>query len=231
MKFWLVFFTHLATICVNIAQGAPQTIITTIVATTTVSGGSILWGDPTPLTKYAQPDATIIPASSPDSSNAKIGNILIDDLRDVPKLQNATIDSSKSIWKPKDKNGEFYVKGYSTGIWLAAENRFLGLLLVDTPVPDPKGRFENLASDPLLSGVPSAIQSLVNPSSVIPPPTKGCETAGCVVVFPVSFVQKIRRIFSHNISRRMCSISVQSRQTHNVSPQSQGRLCLSLRPS
>ena len=62
----------------------------------------------------------------------------------------------------------------------------IGFLVVEPPIPDLEGRFDSLASDPLLSGVPSAIHSGIYPSYLVSPPREGCEAKGCIVIIPVS---------------------------------------------
>lgn len=62
----------------------------------------------------------------------------------------------------------------------------MGWLVVNRPVPDPDKRFDSLAQDPLLAGVQKGLRSQVDIASLIPPSTKGCESARCVQVIPVS---------------------------------------------
>ncbi|KAL8842948.1 MAG: hypothetical protein Q9176_002251 [Flavoplaca citrina] len=52
----------------------------------------------------------------------------------------------------------------------------IGHMNVERPVPDPETLFHDLVQDSLLAAIPTALRSEVDPNSLIPSPTQGCES-------------------------------------------------------
>lgn len=63
----------------------------------------------------------------------------------------------------------------------------IGHMNVERPVPDPETLFHDLVQDSLVAAIPTALRSEVDPNSLIPSPTQGCESkpTECYIVIPV----------------------------------------------
>ncbi|KAI4267096.1 MAG: hypothetical protein LQ337_008520 [Flavoplaca oasis] len=62
----------------------------------------------------------------------------------------------------------------------------IGHMNVERPVPDPETLFHDLVQDSLVAAIPTALRSEVDPNSLIPSPTQGCESkpTECYIVIP-----------------------------------------------
>lgn len=135
-----------------------------------------------PLKGYITPTSIIMVVdeiSNPeDVSILLIGVIFVYTREDIPKLNTA------HLFAHTDRQGGGFVRYILEDS--TSPTSLLGFLVVKRPIPDPDIRFESLANDSLLAGVPTDLRNNVDPESLIPSPTKGCLSSECVVIIPVS---------------------------------------------
>lgn len=132
-----------------------------------------------PIAGYINPDTVIKVISDvdfhEDFPSARPGDIFVDFARNKPEVSSAMLGRTIS-----PKSGDRWVR------WIDTDSgEKIGFMFVERPVPDPDTRFESLAQDSLLAGIPTGLQSEINPASLIPSPTSGCATNKCLAVIPV----------------------------------------------
>ncbi|KAL8686091.1 MAG: hypothetical protein Q9218_007353 [Villophora microphyllina] len=131
-----------------------------------------------PLEDYLSPDSTIRIKTELKSMTARYGDILVNEAEDIPRIRSAMLLTaiSRMTWTPV-LFGRVIADSY--------DGKGIGYMIVDRPIPDPDTRFGTLANDTLLAGMPSDLRSLVDPRSLIPSPTKGCNVSECIMIIPV----------------------------------------------
>ncbi|KAL8992351.1 MAG: hypothetical protein Q9169_007162 [Polycauliona sp. 2 TL-2023] len=133
-----------------------------------------------PLSGYINRDTIIfVIGNGEDYLNVQLpkpyGPIYVYKADDVSKLQSATLEA----YTARALNGEFIR-------WILEPHgsRYIGWMTVKRPIPDPDTRFDILAKNLLLAGVPSGLRAEVDPASLIPSPTKGCASTECIEIYP-----------------------------------------------
>ncbi|KAL8717751.1 MAG: hypothetical protein Q9225_005037 [Loekoesia sp. 1 TL-2023] len=131
--------------------------------------------------KHLTPHAIIVDPSggnSTVSSQIQVGDIVVYSEEAKAKLRSGILSNlvqrqtNTSFIRTIDvPDGGNRVKG-------------LGYLVVEPPVPGPDTIFESLAQDPLLAEIPTGLRSKVDPASIIPTPTPGCESNECIQFIP-----------------------------------------------
>lgn len=158
-----------------------------------LDSGLFLIGEP--LSGHIAPDAVIISlAEFPHLSqiSLKVGDLYVETAEDIPKLGSAVLVTAL-VRSRTSQRFTRRIANRRTGV-------IFGHLIVERPVPDPDIRFESLANNSLLAGVPIGLRAEVDPASLIPSPTIGCRTDECVLIYPASVrILHLDMILSNNL--------------------------------
>lgn len=140
------------------------------------------WGvEGEPTTGHIAPDCNNVYLAVDKTENPHPGDIIVRKVEDVPKIPSAIIRSFifPSTWLGQGLQFVRYIHESHKGT-------LIGILVVMRPVPDPDTRVASLLNNSLLAGVPTGIRSELDLASLIPSPTVGCKSNGCIAVYPVS---------------------------------------------
>ena len=142
------------------------------------------WGSLYPLKNDMKANPTIIQRSNGNQIAAsKPGDIMLFDPSYESKIPGAQLEHKVGIIPIQD-NGRTYDKYFKTIV--SSDNQNIGGFFVDTPSPDPSGRFQSLVNDPYFSGLRKDLQSAMRPDQLIPEPGPDCREDECVAIIPVS---------------------------------------------
>ncbi|KAL8725197.1 MAG: hypothetical protein Q9166_007505 [cf. Caloplaca sp. 2 TL-2023] len=131
-----------------------------------------------PLAGHITPD-TVVLINSRNFSGSRTGDIVIHNEQFISRLKSAELGTT--LFRPSEDEFWRYITDPHDGTEI-------GYMNMKRPIPDPDTRFESLAQDPLLAGIPTALRSEVNPASLVPTATRSCGPTEieCILVVPVN---------------------------------------------
>ncbi|KAL8992352.1 MAG: hypothetical protein Q9169_007163 [Polycauliona sp. 2 TL-2023] len=134
------------------------------------------------LERHVGPDVVIVNTDEypGDGFSIGLGVIIVTDAAGVDTLASAILRKAAVL-----EEGVIKIPPYFVQLIRNLEyGNMAGILRVERPTSDPDARFESLAQDSLLAGIPEGLRSVLDPEALIPTPTDGCDTNKCVAIIP-----------------------------------------------
>lgn len=140
------------------------------------------------LEKHIGPNVTIINTEEyhGDGFSIRKGVVAVRNADEAARLSSALLNRTAVLDHTVYVNHENSETRFTQSIADAQDDAVIGLVNVDRPIPDPDTRFASLEQDPMLGVIPSGLRSEIDPASLIPSPTEGCDSSRCVLIIPVS---------------------------------------------
>ncbi|KAL8656919.1 MAG: hypothetical protein Q9226_002440 [Calogaya cf. arnoldii] len=129
------------------------------------------------LTDFVASTANISTIDSHGSSSDRVGDIVLESRQYESRFDFDSAVLGTTILRYPDRFRRYITD--NQGVDIASLN-------MERPIPDPGTRFQDLAQDSLLAGIPIQLRSAVDPESLVPSPTDGCAATPtkCFLIIP-----------------------------------------------
>ncbi|KAI4248262.1 MAG: hypothetical protein L6R42_009340 [Xanthoria sp. 1 TBL-2021] len=138
------------------------------------------------LEKHIGPNVTIINTEEYHGDGFSIGKgvVAVRNADEAARLSSALLNRTAVLDHTVYVNHQNSETRFTQSIADAQDDPVIGLVNVDRPIPDPDTRFTSLEQDAVLGVIPSGLRPEIDPASLIPSPTEGCDNSRCVLIIP-----------------------------------------------